>query len=736
MSERFRIALAGNPNSGKTTTFNALTGARQHVGNYAGVTVEKREGVYEREGREYDVVDLPGTYSLTSYSPEERIAQNELLNGKFDVVVVVVDSTALKRSLVFMAQLMQLNIKIVLSLNMSDEAEKIGQRINLQLFRDLLGFPVVETASHKRVGVDDLKAAIDQAVAAPVLNSRLVLGERMDAALDGIGESLAKTALPPVHRRWIATKLLLQDPTFVEKLASEGTEGRAAIESADRWRSKLEAEYGTDVALFTMERYYGFVDGLLREVTIRHAREDARALSDKVDSILVNRLMGVPFFLGVMYIVFWLTFSVREIPMGWIEGGFGLLGDWLNTLWPAGSDSALRSLLVDGVIGGVGGVVVFVPNIVLLFLCLSLLEDTGYMARGAFLVDRLMHRFGLHGRSFIPMMTGFGCSIPGIMATRTLENDRDRLTTMLVLPLMSCGARLPIWMLLIPAFFAAKWRAPVLWLIYMTGIILALVLARFLRSSILKGDQTPFVMELPPYRLPTARAVVTKMAERSWIYLRKAGTVILAISIIMWVLTSYPKPQEATVDKAIAGGTVQLVKIDVPSDATDALKEKKFAAAMELARKSASSSVELISVVEAEKRRSAEALHYSFAGRLGRAIEPAIRPLGFDWKIGTALLGSFAAKEVFVSQMGIIYSLGEADEDSQDLRTLLGKTYSPLVGFSLMLFLLIATPCMATVAITRRESGSWKWAMLQMGGLTFVAYLISLAFFQIGQLVT
>lgn len=736
MAEKLRIALAGNPNSGKTTTFNALTGARQHVGNYAGVTVEKRVGAYAREGRDYDVVDLPGTYSLTSYSPEERIAQDELLNSKFDVVVVVVDSTALKRSMVFMAQLMQLNVNIVLSLNMSDEAEKMGQRIDLELLRGLLGFPVVETASHKKVGVEELKEAIDQAIAEPLHTSRLVLGERMDAALAGIGDALSKTGLKTEHHRWIGTKLLLQDPTFVEKLASEGEAGRAAIEAATHWRTKVEAESGIDMALFAMERYYGFVDGLLREVTIHHAREDARAISDKVDSILVNRMMGVPVFLGVMYFVFWLTFSVGEIPMGWIESGFGLLGQWISGFWPAGSDSALRSLLVDGIINGVGGVIVFVPNIVLLFLCLSLLEDTGYMARGAFLVDRVMHRFGLHGRSFIPMMTGFGCSIPGIMATRTLENDRDRLTTMLVLPLMSCGARLPIWMLLIPAFFAAKWRAPVLWLIYMIGIVLALVLARALRSSILKGDQTPFVMELPPYRLPTGRAVVTKMAERSWIYMRKAGTIILAISIIMWVLTSYPKPTNPAVDKAIASGAVQLVKVDLPDNITPDAKEKKIAAAMAVARNSAPASVEVISELDAERRRSAEALHYSFAGRLGRAIEPAIRPLGFDWKIGTALLGAFAAKEVFVSQMGIIYSLGEANEESEDLRTLLGKSYSPLVGFSLMLFLLIATPCMATVAITRRESGSWKWAMLQMGGLTLIAYLISLAFYQIGMLVT
>lgn len=400
-----------------------------------------------------------------------------------------------------------------------------------------------------------------------------------------------------------------------------------------------------------------------------------------------------------MYAIFWLTFTVGELPMGWIEAGFAALAEAVDGLWAPGSDSMLRSLLVDGVIGGVGGVIVFLPNIVLLFLGLAFLEDTGYMARAAFLMDRFLHRFGLHGRSFIPMMTGFGCSIPGIMATRTLENERDRLATMLVLPLMSCGARLPIWMLLIPAFYPPAWRAPMLWLIYVIGVVLALVLATVLRATVLRGRDAPFVMELPPYRLPTGRAVTRKMTERSWLYLRKAGTVILSISIVMWVITAYPRKASYDVDARIAAG--------------------------ELAP---------LGDVELEAARAAEDLRHSVAGRIGAAMEPAIRPLGFDWKIGTALVGAFAAKEVFVAQMGIVYSMGESEEAAGDLQATLRRDYSPLVGFSLMLFLLIATPCMATIAVTRRESGSWKWALLQLGGLTGVAYLVSLAVYQIGSL--
>ncbi|MBW1807420.1 MAG: ferrous iron transport protein B [Deltaproteobacteria bacterium] len=688
-----KVALAGNPNAGKTSIFNALTGARQHVGNYPGVTVEKREGIYCQDRNRFDVIDLPGTYSLASFSPEEQIAQDELLNGKPDVVVVIVDSTTLERSLVFLAQVMQLGANPVLCLNMSDEAEKVGQIIDLKLLRDLLGFPVVQTTGHKGIGVDHLKAAVVQAVTSPITESRLVLGRRLDVAVAAILEELVNTELDPASFGWVAIRLLCGDQTRLDKVRSQGQAGEKAIERAANLRARIEAQTGQDISLFLMERYYGFVDGLLKEVLKTHARIDSREVSDRIDSILVNRILGIPFFLAVMYAIFWLTFTLGEYPIGWLESGFSILREWVANLWSPKSETFFRSLLVDGIIGGVGGVVVFLPNIVLLFLGLAFLEDTGYMARAAFIVDHLMHRFGLHGKSFIPMVTGFGCSIPGIMATRTLENEKDRLTTMLVLPLMSCGARLPIWMLLIPAFFSPAWQAPMLWIIYMIGILLALVLALILRKSILKGIDAPFVMELPPYRLPTIRAIVVKMVERSWVYLRKAGTVILGISILMWFLTSYPKPD-----------------------------------------KNENNNPESQPIEELEHRQAARDLRYSIAGRIGGALEPLIKPLGFDWKIGTAIIGAFAAKEVFVSQLGIVYSLGETNEESESLRDLLREAYSPLTGLSLMLFMLISAPCMATIAVTRRESGSWKWAILQLGGLTIIAYIISLIVYQIGSL--
>ncbi len=703
-----RVALAGNPNSGKTSIFNALTGTHQHVGNYPGVTVERRDGHYIHQGAKFEVFDLPGTYSLTSFSPEERIARDSLLDGGLGVVVVVVDSTVLGRSLTFLAQVMLAGVNPVLCLNMSDEADGAGLEIDIEKFQALLGFPVIRTTGHRGIGTAELKDAIALASREPAEENRLVLGERFKLAMADIGEKLDSADVEARGRDWVASRLLLKDGT--------GKEGNAAVAEASRWRAKIESETGQDINLFVTQRYFGFVDGLLKEVVTHKQRIDARAASDRIDTVLVNRYLGFPFFLVFMYLIFWITFSLGEYPMNWIASGFDALGGFISGLWPTGSDSALRSLLVDGIIGGVGGVLVFLPNIVLLFLGLAFLEDSGYMARAAFLVDHLMHRFGLHGKSFVPMVTGFGCSIPGIMATRTLENERDRLTTMLVLPLMSCGARLPIWMLLIPAFFAPAWHAPMLFLIYMIGIVLALLLALLLRRSLLAGEDAPFVMELPPYRLPTLRAVGLKMFERTWMYLRKAGTIILGFSIIMWAITSYPKLDRFQVDRDIATGKIVVAEKPAKESAT------------------VPGGTQVLTAEQVAGRRAAENLRHSVAGHIGRFIEPVMRPAGFDWRIDTAMIGAFAAKELFVAQIGIVYSLSAADDTSVDLRAVLRENYSPLTGFALMLFMLIAMPCMATIAVTRRESGSWKWAALQLFGLTAIAWIVSTIVYQVGSL--
>jgi len=701
-----RVALAGNPNCGKTSLFNALTGARQHVANYPGVTVERRTGSCDIDQLTANITDLPGTYSLSSLSPDERVAQDELTAAP-DVVVVVADSTQLERNLVLLAQVMQTGANPVLCLNMADEARAAGQKLDLTLMQKLLGFPVVETVGHRGQGVAELKAAIAAAAANPVRSSsRLVLGESMDRALAAIRPLLPGEAGPIYASDWMATRLLCGDREYTGRVSAMPGGDNAVAEAAHR-RERIEARAGVDIAVFVTERYFGFVDGLLREVRTAASRVDARQLTDRIDSVLVHRLLGLPIFALVMYAIFWLTFTVGETPMNWIDAGVQLLSGYVSSLWPAGSSSSLRSLIVDGVVAGVGGVIVFLPNIVLLFLGLAFLEDTGYMARAAFLTDRLMHRFGLHGKSFIPMLSGFGCSVPGIMATRTLENHRDRLVTMLVLPLMSCGARLTIWMLLIPAFFPPAWRAPMLWFIYAVGIALALVLARLLRKTLLRGDDAPFVMELPPYRMPTLRSVLLKLTERAGLYLRKAGTIILGISILLWAATSFPKPASYRVDAEIASG--QLVV-------------------------AATAGPRRISEDQVARRRAAEDLGNSIAGRIGHGLEPLFRPLGFDWKILTAMIGSFAAKEIFVAQMGIVYSISDGDKGNDGLRAILARDYSPLVGLSMMIFLLIATPCMATVVVTRRESGKWRYALLQLGGLTAIAYLLSLVVYQAGRL--
>ena len=687
-----RVALAGNPNCGKTSLFNVLTGARQRVSNYAGVTVEKREGHLDTGDHRIDLLDLPGTYSLSSCSPEERIAQDELLRDDLDVVVVVADSTLLRRSLVLLTQIMQTGNRVVLCLNMSDEAERAGLRLDTEMMQQLLGVPIVHTVAHRGAGKAELTAAIERAAKAEAVAERVVLGDRLH---DAIGSITAKLPETVTGRDWRATRLLVGDVGVLD--GSEGP-ARAAVDEAAVQRVRLEAETGREIAMYVMEQSFGFVDGLLTEVTLAPQRADARAFSDAVDRVAVNRWLGLPLFAAAIYGIFWLTFTIGALPMEWIESGFGWLATKIDGLWAPGTDSALRSLLVDGVIGGVGGVVVFLPNVVLLFLGLAILEDTGYMARASFLMDRVMHRFGLHGKSFMPMVTGFGCSIPGIMATRTLENERDRITTMLVLPLMSCGARLPIWLLLVPAFFAPKWQAPALFGIYAVGVLTAMILALVLRKSVLRGDDAPFVMELPPYRVPTLRGVLTRIGDRAWIYLRKAGTIILAISILMWAITAYPNKGSYDVDAAVQAGTVQLTEDEIAN------------------------------------ARAAEDLRFSIAGRIGQAMEPVIAPLGFDWKMGTAMVGAFAAKEVFVSQMGIVYSMGETDEGSTSLRDAVRADYSMLTGISLILFLLISTPCMATIAVTRRESGSWRWALLQLGGLTAVAYLVSFTVSQVGRL--
>ncbi len=815
INRKITVALAGNPNSGKTTIFNRMTGARQHVGNYPGVTVEKKEGFCRHNGVDMLVVDLPGTYSLTAYSMEEIVARNFVVDEKPDVVIDIVDCSNLERNLYLATQFIELGVPLVLAFNMSDVAKSRGYEIDIDMLSDLLDVRIVKTVGHKGHGVKELlDAAMEVAEThhAPP-PSEIKYGGEIEEEIQKI-EALIKQGgrLTEKYRsRWLALKLLENDSQVREKIQQNTDNHEEIIAQAEKSTKHIEKVCGDHPEILIADRRYGFISGACQE-TLVSTVEARHTMSDKIDSVLINRTLGLPIFAILMFLLFHLVFTFGAPPMDWMDSGCAWLGETISGLWPEGSESVLKSLLVDGIIGGVGAVVIFLPNILLLFFAIAFLEDTGYMARAAFIMDRLMHKIGLHGKSFIPMLIGFGCSVPAIMATRTLESRRDRLTTMLVTPLMSCSARLPIYILIIGAFFSRAWSAPMLFLMYFIGIVVAVLGAKVLRSTLFKGEATPFVMELPPYRMPTLRGTFIHMWERSRLYIKKAGTIILVVSIILWALTSFPdkkefdKDYDALADDAksqyLAGAKELNASIGLPKDSDlivrtlegespgklaeahpemapavgklvkvrdeiiaereafeadveergleEGLKEYEeiesqleenlaglqadnpeiYPAAIRLIDEVQDSYDERLESLEFEKE--GEKLAYSIAGRIGHGIEPIVGLMGFDWRMGTALFGAFAAKEVFVAQMGIVYSLGEADEESEGLRGQLRKNYTPLVGFCIMLFSLLSLPCVATLAVTKREANSWGWAIFQMVSLTIIAFVLTVIVFQAG----
>jgi len=684
--KKITVALAGNPNSGKTTIFNMLTGSHQHVGNYPGVTVEKKEGLCKYKDYEITFVDLPGTYSLTAYSIEELVARNFIIDEQPDLVVDIVDASNIERNLYLATQLIEMNVPLVLAFNMSDIAKQRGMVFDIQQLSRLLQASIVPTIGNKAKGKTELlDAIIETASRGKVQRTHKVsYGQEIETELASIETLICAEERQLAEKygsRWLAVKLLEQDSDVTAKV-----QVKKVLDAAAASLAHLRTIFGDEPEIVIADRRYGFISGACQE-TIKTTVESRHSSSDMIDAILLNRVLGLPIFLILMYLVFFLTFKIGEYPMSWLEHFFDWTGKTIAGFWPVSSNNALKSLLVDGVISGVGGVLVFLPNILLLFFAIAILEDSGYMARAAFIMDRVMHKIGLHGKSFIPMLIGFGCSVPAIMGTRILENKRNRFTTIMVIPLMSCGARLTIYMLIIPAFFPEKWHGPMLWLIYLIGIILAIICIKILRLTVFRGETIPFVMELPPYRMPTIKSLCIHMWQRGWMYLRKAGTIILAVSILLWAASSYPKPDPESL-RGLNRQQAQQVS-----------------------------------------------LKYSVVGRLGRAIEPALKLLGFDWKIGTALIGATAAKEVFVSQLAIVYAVGSTDSEETTLREKLQANYTPLTGFCIMLFCLIYAPCIATIAMTKYETGSWRWALFQFFGLTALAYVITFVVYQLGSFI-
>jgi ferrous iron transport protein B len=727
----FTIALAGNPNCGKTSLFNALTGARQHVGNWPGVTVEKKEGACRHDGANLHVVDLPGAYSLRAYSAEEIVTRDFIVRERPDVVVNIVDCSNFERNLYLTTQLLELGVPLVLAFNMWDMAAAQHIEIDVPMLSQMLGVPIVPTVGVRGQGLDELLWAVVQAAANPtaaMANRRYVdYGNEIEPHVQQLTDALVLALLlepsPGLrrlleHRRHLASQLLEGDPRTTELLRElGGAVMEPIIAQAATLAKHVERTLGRPCEIVLADRRYGFISGACAEV-LRRPPGHQRSSSDRIDAVITHPYLGLPIFAFMMYLVFQLTFWLGNPLVDLLGGWKEALAQWVRAALDGPSTQLLRGLLADGIIEGVGAVVSFVPLILLLYLAIAVLEDSGYMSRAAFVLDRLMHRIGLHGKSFIPMLIGFGCTVPAVMATRILETRRDRLTTILVLPLMSCGARLGIYALLLGAFFPAHSvlsigpvhltnQALLLMMMYVIGIVLAIACTKLLRVAVFRGEITPFVMELPPYRRPTVRSLATHTFERGWQYVRKAGTLILAIVVLLWAAKTWPGlPADQLAALAHDRQTVQASGGD------------KAALRSQLAR--------------IDLREHQAQLNNSAIGRIGRFVAPVLRPAGFDWKIATAMLGGFAAKEVFIAQMGVIYAVGDDAPENSSLRQKLAHDYTPLQGLALMLFVLIASPCMATVAVTVRESGSWKWAALQWSYLTVLGWAVACGVFQVG----
>lgn len=782
------VALVGNPNSGKTTIFNNLTGGRQHVGNYPGVTVEKKEGYRHFKDNDFVIVDLPGTYSLTAFSLEEVVTRNFIVNDKPDMVIDILDTSNLERNLYLTVQLLELERPTILALNMIDMADASGLKVDdIKLSDRLGGIPVVRTNGVDNKGMEDLLCKIPQA-SGKQGNSKFKLdyGTDVENAIQRL-EPLLKTIHTKLQfpTRWLALKLLENDTDIVDSIKKTINDERI-ISTCDKLRTELIQKLGEDVEVFIAGQRYQFV-GKVYQHAVDNRSVSTVTMSDKIDKILTNRMFGLPIFFALMWIVFNLVFTLGAIPADWIEQGFGMLGKYLETII---SDGPLKSLIVDGVVGGVGSVLVFVPNILLLFLAIAILEGTGYMARAAFIMDRVMRRFGLHGKSFIPLLLGFGCSATAMMGTRTLENPRDRIITMLVTPLMSCSAKLPVYTVLIAAFFDEKTAGNVLFSIYFLGIILSLLMAKVFRSTLFEGQSEPFVMELPPYRIPTVKSVIIHMWERSTLYLKKAGTIILAAAILMWFLTTYPKDVEFSKDyDAVAAQAEEAYTQQVNEEVLSRLEiegidqneklaalvdtlqkeEEKFAedtkeldedtpeyAKLEEAKTEKNQQLETeneelysyaakyVALTQGledekdklEKEKAGEQLAKSYAGQFGKMVEPAIKPLGFDWRIGISLVSGVTAKEVVVSTMGTIYSVGDVNENAHSMTKALKNDpqMNPLVAYALMVFVLIYSPCLAALAVMRRETGTWKWPLVSTVYATTLAWIVTFIVYQGGKL--
>jgi ferrous iron transport protein B len=704
-----KIALTGNPNSGKTSLFNRLTGATQKVGNWSGVTVEIKEGTTRFGKDQVTIIDLPGTYSLCTCSMEEQVARNFIVDEKPDVVVDVIDATNLERHLYLTVQLLELGVRPVLALNMWDEVKSKGLDIDIKLLRKLLGLTIVPTNARTGEGVQELLAAavtqgsekkdvsVDFAVRFP---------DELETALVRLKAEIVKSGEIKYNPRWLALQLFEQDRQ-IEAMIRMLPQGNQVIALRDQLTQNLDKMLGDLPETFIAESRYGFIAGAVKE-TVKQTRPDRVEISDQIDAVVTHRFWAYPIFILFMWLLFQATFKLGEYPMGWIGSLFEWLQGAVSNSLPEGT---LRNLISDGIIAGVGGVIVFLPNILILFLGISIMEDTGYMARAAFITDKLMHRIGLHGKSFIPMIMGLGCSVPAIMAARTLESRKDRIKTILLTPLVSCSARLPVFVLFAGALFPDH-AANVVFLFQVVFGFGAFILMGFVFKHTLfqKEEDYPFVMELPPYRLPTLQSILIHMWQKTEHYLKKMGGVVLLFSVILWWMSAYPKAPEieSQFDQKIeAVKLVHTVSDDEKNEQIEKLESQKHAAVME----------------------------QTYIGRIGRFIEPAVKPFGSDWRGAVSLVTGFVAKEVVVGSMGVLYAVGdEVDEQSEGLREVLRENFTPLSAFSFMLFVLLYIPCVVALITVIKELKNWKWSLFSVGYQLLLAWTVATLVYQVGKI--
>lgn len=726
-----RLAVAGNPNAGKTTLFNALTGLRHHVGNYPGVTVERREGRANWEGVEHILLDLPGTYSLSAHSPDEQIARDVLL-GRVDGTpapdgaLVVVDAGNLERNLYLATQILDLGLPAVIACNMMDVVSQRGTRLDLGALGRELGAAVVGTVGTRGDGLAALRRKLFELPSAAAPRDLSWLPSHLRREVNAVTAALRReSACRPEAAEGLAMLLLAEADSSAGGVDWIHAGVRAALRAAAK---RLRAEGVSDAASALVEARYAWIASIVDRAVRSERRIDADTPSDRIDHVLTHRLWGLLIFAGLMFLMFLSIFAWAEPLMRFIERGQGLLQAAVRGALPAGP---LRDLLADGLIGGAGSVVVFFPQICILFLFIAVLEDSGYMARAAFLMDRLMSRVGLHGKSFIPLLSSYACAVPGIMATRTIENPRDRLTTILVAPLMSCSARLPVYLTVIAAVFGTNvWlKTGVVFSMYALGTITALLLAAAFKRTLLAGPTPTFIMELPLYHLPRPWPIVRAMWDRSRLFLTRAGTTIVAVCVVLWALAYFPRNTAAE----------------------QRAEEHRQALATRAARPGIDSTAAGPSPVlrvrpdEIEHELAGEQLRQSYLGRLGRAIEPVLRPLGFDWRVGVGVLASFAAREVFVSTMGVVYNAGGAADGTATLRQRMQQSrwetgpsrgrpiFSTAAGLSLMIFYVFCCQCVSTLAVVRRETNSWRWPAFMFTYMTALAYVMSLGVYQLGR---